>query len=558
MKKLFLIVVNLLTINKLVVAQSVSLATTTINPTKGTVVYNNGTNQLQYWNGSAWIPITNAASGTGWALNGNHIYNSNNGNVGIGITSPTRPLSILPDIEGIGLSQESPDGLTKVGFFTSNGSAYVQTHTNHDLKFGTNNQVSTMILQKNTGNVGIGTTTPTNKLQIGSLGSSGFATNQFAIGNGTNAMAIFQTNASTLIGATTDIVLKPKNNGNGYVGINVDNPTNKLQIGSMGGTGFATNDFAIGNGAHAMAISQTNISTLIGATTDIVFKPRNNGAGKVGINTDTPRAPLDVTNWQNSGPMPFAYFRRDEDDGHAIVNSTSSAIASISIIVDQSVVANQFVAVSDARIKNIISISNSAKDLETIKALKITDYTMKDKVQYGNKSFKKVIAQEVEKVYPQAVSRVKDVVPDIYSLAENVVFNGINKTLKCSLLNNYSIKIGEIIEFIHPKEGKLKAEVIEVSGNTFTVKDWQYPTDKIFVYGREVHDFRTVDYEAISMLGISAIQQLAKENEELKAKNEELRIKNEELNRDFKQLKFDLSARLEAIEAQLSKTPIGN
>jgi cell shape-determining protein MreC len=70
------------------------------------------------------------------------------------------------------------------------------------------------------------------------------------------------------------------------------------------------------------------------------------------------------------------------------------------------------------------------------------------------------------------------------------------------------------------------------------------------VFGREVNDFRSVDYEALSMLGISAIQQLAKEVEELKKlriTNEELRMKNEKTE-----------ARLEAIENLLkSNIPSG-
>ena len=40
----------------------------------------------------------------------------------------------------------------------------------------------------------------------------------------------------------------------------------------------------------------------------------------------------------------------------------------------------------------------------------------------------------------------------------------------------------------------------------------------IFVYGQEVKGFHTVDYEAISMLNVSATQQLAKENEALNFK----------------------------------------
>jgi hypothetical protein len=557
MKKTSLLFAILLLANSLLYAQSVTLATTTVNPSKGTVVYNNGTNILQYWNGTAWIPIINAASGTGWALNGTHLRTTNSGYVGIGINSPEAPLSVRA--EGIGISQESSDGV-KMGFYTEGSSiATVQTHTSHDLTFATGNGSPTMTIKHSNKNIGIGTLDPANKLQIGSVGNTGFATNQLAIGNGTHAMAIYQTNTSTLIGASTDIVLKPRNNGAGRVGINIDNPTNIFQIGSVGSTGYAGNHIAFGNGTNVAGIAQTSQVLQIASTTAILLKPNNGSSlmsigdglvstsnSRVGINTTTPRGPLDVISWTNTAAIPFAYFRRDENDGHVILNTTPSDIASVSIYAEKSVLATQFVAYSDTRIKNIVGISNSAQDLATIRALQITDYTMKDQVQYGNKPFKKVIAQQVEKVYPQAVSQITDVVPDIYALAETVVYDENKKTLKFSLANNYEIKAGEILQFIHPTAGKLKAEVIEVSGNSFTVKDWQHPTDKIFVYGREVNDFRSVDYEAISMLGISAIQQLAKENEEL-------RMKNNEFSRRFEQL----SARLETLEAQLPKPPTG-
>ena len=34
--------------------------------------------------------------------------------------------------------------------------------------------------------------------------------------------------------------------------------------------------------------------------------------------------------------------------------------------------------------------------------------------------------------------------------------------------------------------------------------------DKVFVYGEEVDDFRTVDYEGLTTLNISATQEIAK------------------------------------------------
>jgi prefoldin subunit 5 len=47
--------------------------------------------------------------------------------------------------------------------------------------------------------------------------------------------------------------------------------------------------------------------------------------------------------------------------------------------------------------------------------------------------------------------------------------------------------------------------------------------EKVFVYGREVKDFRSVDYEAISMLNVSATQELAHRVETLTAENAALK-----------------------------------
>ena len=183
MKKKPLLFAILLLANQLSHAQSVTLATTTANPTKGTVVYNNTTNQLQYWNGSAWIPVTNAAAGTGWALSGTNIYKSNSGNVGIGITNPE------------------------------------------------------------------------NMLQIGSMGSSYYAGNHLAFGNGTYVTGFYQSDGASLIGSNGNIVLNP-GDGYGNVGINVESPSNRLQIGAIASSGITGNHFAIGDGYDGFGIRQ--------------------------------------------------------------------------------------------------------------------------------------------------------------------------------------------------------------------------------------------------------------------------------------------------------------
>jgi hypothetical protein len=68
--------------------------------------------------------------------------------------------------------------------------------------------------------------------------------------------------------------------------------------------------------------------------------------------------------------------------------------------------------------------------LETLKKIEITDYTMKDVVREGDAPMKKVIAQQVEKVYPTAIKTIgyKGVTftPDIYAVASSVKSDGQN------------------------------------------------------------------------------------------------------------------------------------
>ena len=67
---------------------------------------------------------------------------------------------------------------------------------------------------------------------------------------------------------------------------------------------------------------------------------------------------------------------------------------------------------------------------------------------------------------------------------------------------------------------------------------------KVFVYGREVDDFRTVDYQAISMLNVSATQELLKRIKALENENKKLKETNTEL--------MGLKSKIETLERSVS------
>ena len=62
-------------------------------PAKGLMVYDSTNNSFWYHNGAAWQPISSGGANP-WTVSGTHIYNTNTGNVGIGVTTPKAKLNV--------------------------------------------------------------------------------------------------------------------------------------------------------------------------------------------------------------------------------------------------------------------------------------------------------------------------------------------------------------------------------------------------------------------------------------------------------------------------------
>ena len=429
------------------------------------------------------------------------------GNVGINTTTPVNKLQIGDvNFRYVGYPFAAGNGTNSFGFN--------QTDAITQLNSTTNISLTPFI---GSGNVGINTTNPQNKLQIGNFGAAGYSNTDFAIGHGNGAMEMAVDDVITGMQTSGDFIIN-SNYPVGHVGIATHSGAqNKLQIGEMGTVGFNGNDLAIGNGTNATAMAQTAAAFQIASSTNIALLPMYGGTGRVGINTTSPKAQLDVEGFTNL-PSPeqsnnFAYYGLGFDNFYPVTSSGgTNGNADVSIFASNNVMALQFDAFSDARIKSIIGVSNTAKDLQIINALQITDYTFKDKIKYGAKLNKKVIAQQVETVYPQVVSKHVDFVPNVYQLT-----NKIEKTANGYLLSftgNHNItKDAKKLQVImQDNSGKKEFDIVSIpSANQVIINATDLKADKLFVYGEEVNDFRTVDYEGLTTLNISATQEISKQ-----------------------------------------------
>lgn len=335
-----------------------------------------------------------------------------------------------------------------------------------------------MVVLKN-GNTGIGTSTPTAKLDI--AGTAALNNNQLRLKDGSDA-----------------------NHYLSYIGGSFD-------------------------GAKLTGFNNVILNTVSGGDALIVT------GNRVGIGTTAPIAPLHVEAQSSPTYGNFTYYAFQTNAGGG--SCCAGTVNNVSIHASGRVMASEFDAFSDARIKSVISVSNSEEDLKKLLGIKITDYRMKDAAK-DVKQYKKVIAQQVEEVYPEAVSQITDVIPNIYSLAD--IENGF-VSLKAD------VKTGDRIKLIL-ESGTEMVTVTKVEENGFVIDSEL--NEQAFVYGTEVDDFRTVDYEAISMLNVSATQELFKLVSQLQSSNKEL----EQKLSDYSSLKADVELLKEALGIDLQSS----
>ena len=272
--------------------------------------------------------------------------------------------------------------------------------------------------------------------------------------------------------------LRSNTTGNGNIALGFNSGSN-LTTGS--------NNIAIGNLGVAGESNTIRIGDPNTHTTTVL-------SGTIGIGTTNPtRAKVEINGFFGSwsgGP------------GQVLTSGGNVAFAAstfggASLYASSQIAASSFAAFSDERIKRIEGRSDAARDLATLAGIEVTDYTYVDTVTNGTGKHKKVIAQQVEEVYPLAVSRSTDIVPDIYQKAR--IEDGWVK-LPTNLKRGERVRlIGKNNEGIH--------EVLEVAEDKFRT-EFAADSDEVFVYGREVKDFRNVDYNAITMLNVSATQEL--------------------------------------------------
>jgi hypothetical protein len=222
-------------------------------------------------------------------------------------------------------------------------------------------------------------------------------------------------------------------------------------------------------------------------------------------------------------------------------NSASNGLAfnasytiQTSIYASADIVASTVWARSDRRIKTNIQDIEDPVALDELRKIQPKLFNYIDVVQRGSSPVYGFIAQEVEQVIPYAVSKHPEHIPSIYELAD---VSGTLVTLKTKSTTLFgadengrdasgnTIKV----QFYDTIGKELDRKLVKIiDDKTFEVDEafsvGGAVENQIFVYGPEVHDFRTIEKDAIFTIAVAALQQIDREYQVTKQEVVELKI----------------------------------
>ncbi len=270
--------------------------------------------------------------------------------------------------------------------------------------------------------------------------------------------------------------------------------------------------------------------------------------GHVGIGTTTPVTMLHVAGTAKEGdPDPhFTRFRQDDLLQNDAGNRDFIAYFD-GFINTEGFFAGYSTTWSDNRIKTNLQQSNAKSDLALLNKIEITEYNLIDEDK-DNRTQKKVIAQQVAEVLPNATTMTRMVIPNVYELAKDFEYKAGTLSVKTDKAHDFIV--GDKIDLKTPKKDLDNIEVIAVlDEHTFSVKVKEKP-ENVFVYGKYVDDFLCVDYDAIAMLNVSASQEMYRMIMDLQKANKNL-IKE---NNALKSSSASIEDRLSSLEAMMVKS----
>ena len=487
---------------------------------------------------------------------GNTILNYDGGNVGIGTGNPGAKLDVNGNgrfngqvkIGNFSVSGQNTDkqvlqitaGVRQISIGGDGNNTYIKAHKNDNYNvksyldiignrlnlFGDNGEGITVT---ENGDVGIGTTNNAGaKLEV--IGGIKCANSSYCSKRDSQHFDTYTSNGTT----GSPMYLNWYSKSEVYI--------SKIRFGYTG------NDF--GGGwymADTTWIRNYNYKPVylnVGSYNSIALEVQ----GRVLIGSGTPKFPLHITAYQDISY--YDYGGTGQFHGNYITSIGSSGWGStskyynghgsryVSLKTDYGIWnSGDYFHSSDERIKeNILDVSDNVA-LQQLRDISCCFYEYKDKVIKGTDKTIGFIAQQVREHMPMAVSIQKGIIPNEMRKIENPQWTMVtdasgNNTYKLTIpdLEDASGNTSETTKYkfyvSNDPSGNDECEKeitsLENDPKSFIFEEqWQ----NVFLYGKEVNDFHTIDKQKLFALNFSASQEIDKIQQQEKTKLEEQTLK---------------------------------
>ena len=272
---------------------------------------------------------------------------------------------------------------------------------------------------------------------------------------------------------------------NGRLGIGTASPGYLLDVaGDINLTGTLRNNGAVFSGSQWTT-----------GTSNVYYM--NN----VGIGTSVVTYPLTVTSIAGASKA-APYSNLAYQIGGWYQAYQASTAQTIKIFTDGNIGCTEVDVFSDRRIKKDIEDFSPEASLDLVTRLRLREFKYVDPVEHGTKTYRGLVAQEVQGIVDEAVALHEGVVPTVFQVPTS--FQGSVAQFANEI---QGISVGDTIKVLD-EESERPLTVIRVDAREIEFSE-ELVGPRIFVYGQVVKDLHTVSYDRLIPLLIGAIQALA-------------------------------------------------
>ena len=168
-----------------------------------------------------------------------------------------------------------------------------------------------------------------------------------------------------------------------------------------------------------------------------------------------------------------------------------------------------FLLASDERIKTNIKDA-SRGSLDVIKTIPIKSHGYIDSFLNGCPTAFNVIAQDIQRTYPEAITVTDSFIPDMYVKCNWISVTG--NEIRINIPKPHSVIIGDKVRCILEDSSHKDTTVTQViNTTTFVVEKWDdfnlEKSDEMFLYGKRVNDFLRVDKIKLGVLALAGVKE---------------------------------------------------